>query len=314
MAPGWPCSAARTAASRDSPNAEHPDTAQTKATKKTLASALANEGAEIDLTSIEAMVDADDSVASRVKVRWVIRSGRAGLRLRNMPARLVLSVAVAATLTLTPGTWTPTTEAHCPGGNVNHYAAGLRTLSELANGIAGDIQWTQGNVCSSGVSHSVGVCKVNASGECAKWAQVGWRYYDGYAEPKGYCEWAGAQYKLVEFTISHATHRYKQLTDTVDKFWECYSDGNLKFSWSFGNAGFSTGTELSAQGEAHSPHVQIGKVAPAALLFSDMQYRRASNWTWPAFDVAQTFIVPANAPYGASEPVFGQLHVWTNAH
>lgn len=234
--------------------------------------------------------------------------------LRGAPARAVLALAVAATLGLTPTQLVPDVQAHCPGGIVNHYAAGLQTLPHLANGVAGDIQWTQGAVCNSGVSHSVTVCKVNLSGECATWAQVGWRYYDGDAEPRMYCEWAGGQYRLVEFVITHVTHRYKLLTDTVDKFWECYVDGALKASWSWANAGFSSGTELSAQGEAHSPHVQIGRMAPASLLFSDMQYRRASNSTWPAFNVDNTFIVPVNAPYGAAEPVFGQLQVWTNAH
>lgn len=198
--------------------------------------------------------------------------------------------------------------AHCPGTPSHVYAAGTVFPGVAANGVRATIDWTQGNVCSSGVSHSVSVCD---TGSCGHWAQVGWRYYSGYSEPKMYCEWAGGLYKIVEFATTHVAHGYKQDYDAFDKTWDCYQDSTFKYTYSQANSGFGSGTYLVAQGENHQTHVQIGRMAPAKLLFADMQYQRASDGQWPLMNISVNSPV---SPYGVDEPLNGQLRVWTNAH
>jgi hypothetical protein len=126
-----------------------------------------------------------------------------------------------------------------------------------------------------------------------------------------YCEWAGQQYKLVEFGLTHVTHAYKQIYDSFDGGWDCYLDSAGKFFWTLGQSGFSQGTYVVAQGENHQAHVQIGRMAPGKLLFSDMQYRKSSDGSWPAMNITPGV---SSGPYGADEPAVGQLRVWTNAH
>lgn len=221
-----------------------------------------------------------------------------------------LALTIAAIVTIAP--WGPfrasLVMAHCPGTTAHDYAAGGVTLASAANGVKGTISWTQGNVCTSGVSHSVTVC---GTGSCGHWAQVGWRYYNGYAEPKMYCEWAGSQYKIVEFSITHAALTYKQDYDKVDKTWDCYQDSTFKYTYSLASAGFSSGTYLVAQGENHQAHVQIGLMTPGKLMFQEMQYQRSSDSAWLVMNVNVGSPV---APYGADEPAAGQMRVWTNAH
>lgn len=220
----------------------------------------------------------------------------------------VAAVLAATTLLLPTGPMpAPAVFAHCPGTSAHDYAQGTSSLTIQANGVRADIDWTQGNVCSSGVSHWVNVCR---TGACDHWAQVGWRYYSGYAEPRMYCEWAGGQYKIVEFSITHATHAYKMDFDTLDNTWDCYRDGTFKYTYSEANAGFDSGTYLIAAGEAHQKHVQIGRMAPAKLLFADMQYQRESDGQWPTMNINVQATVD---PYGIDEPAV-QMRVWTNAH
>lgn len=108
--------------------------------------------------------------------------------------------------------------------------------------------------------------------------------------------------------LTQAQHAYKFDYDAADAVWDCYLDGSGKFSR--GSMGFTQGTWLVAQGEVNATHGQIGAIAPAKTLFSDMQYRNAAN-LWPAFNVANLVI---DAPYGADEPAAGQMRNWTNAH
>jgi hypothetical protein len=198
--------------------------------------------------------------------------------------------------------------AHCPGTAAHDYAYGNQSPGVNVNAVVASIDWTQGNVCTSGVSHSVSVC---STGSCVRWAQAGWRYYNGYAEPRMYCEWAGGVYKLVEFGLTHARHAYKQQYDSFDKYWDCYLDSTFKYSWSLANSGFSQGTYVVAQGENHQAHVQIGKMLPAKLQFVLMMYRKASDGSWPNMNITPHV---SSGPYGADEPAIGQLRVWTNAH
>lgn len=72
------------------------------------------------------------------------------------------------------------------------------------------------------------------------------------------------------------------------------------------------GPQLIVQGEAHKQHGQIGKVAPAKLLFSDLQYRSSATGSWPLLNVSEYVV---DTPYGWDEPAGGQMRVWTaNAH
>lgn len=198
--------------------------------------------------------------------------------------------------------------AHCPGTSAHDYAYGNQSPGINVNGVRGSIDWTQGNVCSSGVSHSVTVC---STGSCPDWAQAGWRYYSGYAEPRMYCEWAGGTYKIVEFSISHSTHNYRQHYSSANQRWDCYLNSIVKYSWSLINAGFYQGNYVVAQGENHQAHVQIGRMAPGKLLFASMQHRNASTGGWSTMNITPRV---SSGPYGADEPAAGQLRVWTNAH
>ena len=223
---------------------------------------------------------------------------------------LLLAVAVNAGVLMTPGSpAVQPVQAHCPGTAAHDYAAGGQGLGAgVANGVRVRIDWTQGNVCTSGVSHSITVC---STGACGDWAQVGWRYYNGYAEPKMYCEWAGGQYKIVEFAITHVTHEYRMQFDTQDKYWDCYLDTTFKYSYYWTSAGMTSGSYLVSQGENHQAHVQIGRMAPAKLLFDAMKYKKTSDGTWVGMNVAPGV---SSGPYGADEPAVGDMRVWTNAH
>lgn len=202
-----------------------------------------------------------------------------------------------------------TVAAHCPGTAAHDYAYGNQSPGLNVNGVRGSIDWTQGNVCTSGVSHSVTVCD---NGYCDHWAQAGWRYYNGYADPRMYCEWGGGTYKMREFTgLAHATHNYRQQYISSTAQWDCYLNSNWKYSWSLISAGFYQGNYLVAQGENHQAHVQIGRVAPAKLVFASMQYRKVSGGSWATMNISPNV---TSGPYGADEPAAGQLRVWTNGH
>lgn len=172
--------------------------------------------------------------------------------------------------------------AHCTTISGNFYAYANESGFAQSDGVMGNIDWTQGNICTSGVSHSVTLCK--ASNDCGHWVQVGWRYSLGYAEPMMYCEFSypGHAPKQVEFAITHATHHYKMQVTTQGfiELWTCYKDGGQKYVWPVGSAGFSSGTYVDAQGEAHQDHVQIGLMAPNRLSFFNLQRRTAADSSW----------------------------------
>lgn len=198
-------------------------------------------------------------------------------------------------------------QAHCPGTPANQRAHYTAETSSLKNGVKGSIQWTQGNVCTSGVSHWVNLC----SSSCAYWVQAGWRYYSWHSEPKGYCEWNGTHYRLREFTISHATHVYRQQYDSLDKDWDCYVDSTLMFSRGLEDIGMSAGTWFRSAGENHQKHVQIGKMAPDTLSLSYLRWRINSTGNW---DLVNGTADVEGGPYGAEETQSGFLKVWTDAH
>lgn len=219
---------------------------------------------------------------------------------------MVTLLTLASTLFLQPSA-----RAHCPGGGGTSYAAGARSLgSTYAKGVTGDIAWTQGSVCSSGVSHSVTVCN---TGSCSGWVQVGWRYYNGYSEPKAYCETKGTGgfYNLTEYAISHSTHTYRYSISPSDPVWHCQVDGVLKRSTPTATVGFVYGNRLIAQGEAHATHVQIGRMNPARLSFTNLKYVSQSNGG--LYAMGPTLNSPP-APYGVDKPSATSIRVWTYAH
>ncbi len=83
----------------------------------------------------------------------------------------------------------------------------------------------------------------------------------------------------------------------------------VKLARTQGFVGFSSGTDIDVQGEAKGRHVQIGKMAPGALLISGMQYRQASTWL-----TVNVTIGPDKPPYEIAEPAAGKMQLWTNAH
>jgi hypothetical protein len=206
---------------------------------------------------------------------------------------------------VTPGR----TFAHCTGSAGLAYAWGDMDLTQSANGARADIQWTNPDVCSDNSSHSISLVKGDG------WIQIGWWKVAGFPST-GYCEYqhptSPNSYDLIEFSISHATHAYKVQFDSFDGVWDCLLDGSGVVVISSGPVGFTSTTgSVGAQGETHAEHGQIGKNYPAKLLFSDMQYRRVSDGGWPAINL---IVATPEAPYGADEPTFGQLRVWTNPH
>lgn len=205
---------------------------------------------------------------------------------------------------------------HCPPNSPTHiYARAGRSLSSATSeGIRGNIQMTAGNMCASGVSHSVTVCN---TGSCGGWVQVGWRYYSTYTAPRAYCERKGTSgtYQLTEYSVTNATHAYKwesrefEEKGTLHRQWECSVDGAVKAFAPTTTYGFSKGSWMPVQGEAHSAHVQIGKMAPNKLSFSSLNYKAGTSWP-----VLSPSSPSAPAPYGADVPNSSTVRVWTNPH
>ena len=233
-------------------------------------------------------------------------------RRHRLPFGLTVVVAaVCATLAITAAPVAPVALAHCPGGGAHEYALGSRT-GITSYGVSGYIHVTQGNVCSSGVSHSVTVC--STTGCTVGWAQTGWRYYSGYAQPKGYCEFkgTGGSYSMIEHAITQLPHTYRfdRSTASPGYNWNCKIDGVTKSTQHSSVLGFSTGPKVTVQGEAHDTHVQIGLMAPSKLVLSGLAYLNSSG---TAIAMSPTLATP-NAPYGIDLPTTSQVRMWTNGH
>lgn len=206
----------------------------------------------------------------------------------------------------------PSALSHCPQTNPTHlYAHAGRTASST-NGIRGTIEMVEGNVCGSGVSHSITVC---SSGSCTGWVQVGWRYYGSYSEPKAYCErrGTGGVYALTEYVVSTITNNYRYESNIVDekgnRVWSCYVGNVARAQTSASVLGFGTGSWMPVQGEAHSAHVQIGRMAPNVLFFSNLN--RRSGATWSALNPVRQ---APDVPYGVGVVNTTTVRVWTNPH
>lgn len=224
-------------------------------------------------------------------------------------------ILLAAVLSVSGGLAKPQqVSAHCPGGAGTFWAAGGRSVgANQSRGVLGAIAWTQGNVCSSGVSHSVSVC---ASGTCTGFVQTGWRYFSHFAEPQGYCERRslnGTSYAINYHAISHSGHTYRfQHHDGANGGeWRCQIDGTTKttvaVTWM---AGMTRGSWMPVQGEAHAPHVQIGSMAPNKLSFTGLRYVNTAS---SLVNLDPTLQTPSS-PYGIDKVSATHVRVWTNAH
>lgn len=198
--------------------------------------------------------------------------------------------------------------AHCPGGFAQINVYGDKTTSG-AKGVKGLIPWTDPNVCAS----QGGVAVALAASNGLSWIQFGWWKISG-GSVRGYWEFQGVSepnYDLGFFTIPASQFVYEIYYLSSPSQWEVILSGTLKrahgpSSW----MGWSSAPYTAVQGEAKAPHVQIGKMAPGALLISAIQYRNLAG-TWLTLDLV-THTPPS--PYGIGEPTAGQLQLWTNAH
>lgn len=178
------------------------------------------------------------------------------------------------------------------------------------NAVKAVIPWTDPNICSSSVSHSIDISR-NAG-----WVQAGWWKITGFPV-RAYCEVQSPitpypeGYAIQSYAISAASHSYGWTYDSVDKYWDCFVDNVGKMSKPSSFVDFTSGTTIDVQGEPKAKHVQVGKMAPGALLFSGMQYRQATTGSWLTVNVTIHTPIP---PYGIAEPSAGKMQVWTNAH
>ena len=222
----------------------------------------------------------------------------------------VVIAAVCASLAVTAAPLPSAVLAHCPGGGAHEYALASRT-GITAYGVSGYIHVTQGNVCSSSVSHSVTVC--STTGCTVGWAQAGWSYYSSGAPPAGYCEFNGPGfYQQTGHAISQVAHTYRMDRSSASPGynWTCKIDGVSKATAHSSSVGFSTAPKVIVQGEAHDTHVQIGLMAPGKLAASSLAYLNSSG---TAIAMSPTLNTP-NAPYGIDKPTTTQVRMWTNGH
>lgn len=160
--------------------------------------------------------------------------------------------------------------AHCPGGvpqDPYAYAYGTGTI---VKSVRVEIGWVASpNTCSGqNVSHSITICHDN----CAGYHQVGWQYYQGYSQPRGYCERqpllaTGNAYTITEYNLSAGSQNYS-IRRNNPTYFECRIDGSTKQSTVTSYLGFGSGALVPVQAEAHATHSQLGHVAPNWMLFS----------------------------------------------
>lgn len=223
-------------------------------------------------------------------------------------ALLFTSVAFAA-VTASP------VAADCDAAtaNGNYYASSYRVKSTRGVRVnIGDISGS--TLCSgSGVSHSATVCS-NTS--CDGWGQVGWRQYSWYSTNKGYCEFkpnasGTGWYTINNYSNVPGAQNYEMKFDHIDVQWECRHAGVQKGTRSSAWMGYSFGSYMPVQGEAHELHDQIGGDLPLKLNFTNMKYWQISA-PWTTLDIGN--IQTDDSDYGAEEPSVGSFRVWTENH
>jgi hypothetical protein len=200
-------------------------------------------------------------------------------------------------------------EAHCGSSTGSWYSSAYQSFANAHDAVRGKIELTQGNICGVGVSHSLTLCVSS----CNKFVQVGWRYRNFMTVPMMYCEKynaANGYNDLDDFAMSQTTHTYKFAHEFSGE-WKCYRDGEVIGEYVDDFLGFTAGTYMNAQAEAHVYHAQLGRVAPNKLRFDEIHRRRDSDQTW----FEPTLIVQPNIPqpYNGDVPSAGTLDVWTDA-
>lgn len=227
--------------------------------------------------------------------------------------RRLFALASACVIALGPSALGPVS-AHCPNVSGYFYAGGSRTPVGGADGAKATIAWTDPNPCQESVNHHVSLLYYVDPNHWGH-MQTGWIKYPGLTV-KGFCEIksvANGFYPLVTWSVVSVSHNYQVFRSgpVGNGSWQCIYDGVIKASKSVALMGFGTGQYVDTEGEAHSQHGQLGKMAPAALFWSAMQIHYFSTGTWQSG--TPTLYAP-DSPYGAAIPGSGQMQIWTNAH
>jgi hypothetical protein len=204
-------------------------------------------------------------------------------RMLDMKRRILALVlpTLVAGIVVIPGT----AQAHCPGGSTNLYVSGGQDVN--VRSARTKIGWmSSSNVCNSGASYSVSIVNYAAS---TGWLQVGWRYYNGYSSPKGYCERmpqndGTGSYALTEYNVDPTQQRYSYFFNDSNQF-ECRIGSETLRVTHEDWLGFSQGEWVPVQAEAHAPHVQLGRVAPDWLTFSDAEKIPPAGGGWSNMQV-----------------------------
>jgi hypothetical protein len=232
--------------------------------------------------------------------------GRVGVRRRLAQVTLVFALVAGSTFAATAAP----AAAHCPGtGPSSQYVAGGN--STWVTAVRTKIGWVQGDVCTSGVSHSISVVYNSNDG----WLQAGWRYYDGYSEPMGYCERkptaaTGNSYALTEYAIAHQGQWYTYKLNSSNQ-WECKIAGVVKRVTASSWIGFSSGNWVPVQAEAHEDHLQLGRVAPNWLSFYRAGYTPVLTTGWT--DMPINGIHSDDPVWNYDNPLTNKMRVNTDA-
>lgn len=203
-------------------------------------------------------------------------------RWRRVLGPAVALAAVVATTTFTIAATSSPAQAHCPSGTNGHYYAWAGNDNVGVRSVGTVIGWINSpDVCNSGSSYSVTITRALGTSDPG-WLQVGWRYYNGYARPLGYCErkprsGGTGSYALTEYTVAQQAQRYTYYKNSDEQF-ACRIDGEtLRLthqSW----IGFVNGDAwIPVQAEAHAQHVQLGRIAPNWLNFDESQKVNAGD-------------------------------------
>jgi hypothetical protein len=170
------------------------------------------------------------------------------------------------------------------------------------------------DVCTSGVSHSVSL--VYGSSSSKAWLQVAWRYYDGYAEPKGYCERkptpaTGNAYVLTEYSIPNQAQFYAYDFNSRTGKFECKIAGTLRRLTDPSWIGFSSSKWVPVQAEAHEDHLQLGRVDPSWLSFQSTGYRPVGTTGWTTMAIQG--VSSDDAVWNFTKPSSSHMKVNTDA-
>jgi hypothetical protein len=161
-------------------------------------------------------------------------------------------------------------EAHCVGnGNTGHYYVAGGNGSAPVRAAQTKIEWVASpSICDSGNSNSISI--VHGDG----WVQAGNLIWAGYSRPMGYCERnpdAGGtgSYAISEYAVAQEAQVYTYARPQGSLTFDCRIGGETLRSTHRDWLGFGSGGWVPVQAEAHALHVQLGRVAPNWMRFSE---------------------------------------------